>query len=280
MGSGGARGLCFAGALSVLDRSGLPIRRIIGCSMGAIIGAAYGGGVPPADIAFFLSKWRLHTLLRPDFFGPGLFSYRPLWHAVEKLIPARSFDALGTPLTVVCSDMITGRPVYFNRGELLPPVVGSGLAMTVFSPVPYGDYLLVDGGYTRPAPVPLPTGIRSTASSPSVPILNASDVVIVIDPNTDPHWNPGFSSHAFRNMFSIANLIKQQIKTADMFIHALAQSHMAQCRCTVIRPPLGDMPFTAFRRSEFAVAAGQDAMNIALPNLLKLFQYEPEGFTS
>ena len=40
---GGARGLCFVGALKVLARSDVPIKRIIGTStsIGAIIGGAY-----------------------------------------------------------------------------------------------------------------------------------------------------------------------------------------------------------------------------------------------
>ena len=45
LGGGSARGLAHIGVLKVLEKEKIPIRRIVGTSMGALIGAAYAAGV-------------------------------------------------------------------------------------------------------------------------------------------------------------------------------------------------------------------------------------------
>ena len=50
LGSGGARGLAHVGVLRALEELKIPIRAIVGCSIGAEIGAFYCAGMPTATL--------------------------------------------------------------------------------------------------------------------------------------------------------------------------------------------------------------------------------------
>jgi predicted acylesterase/phospholipase RssA len=44
LGSGGARGWCHIGVLRALEAQGVQVDGVAGCSMGALVGAAWAGG--------------------------------------------------------------------------------------------------------------------------------------------------------------------------------------------------------------------------------------------
>ena len=50
LGGGGARGAAHIGVLEVLEREHIPICRIAGTSMGAIVGGLYAAGYSPAEM--------------------------------------------------------------------------------------------------------------------------------------------------------------------------------------------------------------------------------------
>ena len=76
LGAGGARGVAHAAVLRRLRREGVPIEAIVGCSVGAIVGAMYAAaGMEPDEmlrasrrltagslLAFALSRWRVPGL--------------------------------------------------------------------------------------------------------------------------------------------------------------------------------------------------------------------------
>ena len=50
LGGGGARGAAHIGVLKVLEREHIPICKVAGTSMGAIVGGMYASGYSPEDI--------------------------------------------------------------------------------------------------------------------------------------------------------------------------------------------------------------------------------------
>jgi NTE family protein len=50
LGGGGARGLAHIAMLEVFDEMGLTPAVIAGCSMGALVGACYAGGMTAKDL--------------------------------------------------------------------------------------------------------------------------------------------------------------------------------------------------------------------------------------
>jgi NTE family protein len=47
---GGARGLAHVGVLQILEERRVPVDCVVGTSMGALVGGAYGAGVRPAQM--------------------------------------------------------------------------------------------------------------------------------------------------------------------------------------------------------------------------------------
>ena len=60
LGGGGARGAAHIGVLQVLEREHIPICRVSGTSMGAIVGGLYAAGYTPDEMAHIVTTldWR------------------------------------------------------------------------------------------------------------------------------------------------------------------------------------------------------------------------------
>lgn len=68
LGSGAARGLAHIGILKVLEREKVPIHRIAGTSMGALIGAIYSSGIKARqieEIAIGVDRMEIARLFDP-----------------------------------------------------------------------------------------------------------------------------------------------------------------------------------------------------------------------
>ena len=65
LGGGSARGLAHIGVLKVLERENIPIHRIVGTSMGALIGAAYSVGVSLKKMEDMALEFNWKTVFDP-----------------------------------------------------------------------------------------------------------------------------------------------------------------------------------------------------------------------
>ena len=179
---GGARGIAHGGALVGLKRLGHDPEIVLGTSMGAILGALYASGYDPDSIWTILKTedWRgLFTPL-PAPVGPwrspryaqlqlqgtggglaveGLISdWRINRELVRKLFgpSARArgnFDLLPRRFRSVAADLSTGDLVSIGHGDLARAARASMASAGFFSPVRWGDRLLVDGGVYDYLPV-------------------------------------------------------------------------------------------------------------------------------
>ncbi|MCD6374888.1 MAG: patatin-like phospholipase family protein, partial [Caldisericaceae bacterium] len=72
LGSGAARGLAHIGVLKTLEKEGIPVDLIVGCSMGAMVGGAYAAGLNSQQIEEIAceTNWkRVVQLLFPKRFS-------------------------------------------------------------------------------------------------------------------------------------------------------------------------------------------------------------------
>ena len=74
LGGGSARGIAHIGVLKILEREHVPIDRIVGTSMGALIGAAYSLGVPVSQMEDHAYKFTTKKLLDPTLPAMGLLA--------------------------------------------------------------------------------------------------------------------------------------------------------------------------------------------------------------
>jgi len=184
---GGAKGGAHVGVLKVLEEMHVPIDCIAGTSMGALVGGGYASGIPAAGLETFVTgiDWKsvvggvgqrdLQTIEQKragvtysNELEMGLRDKRVVLpagivntSAIEDLLRtyvARSraqtdFDLLPIPFRAVATDMVSGRMVVLDSGDLATAMRASMAIPGAFAPVVTGEHILSDGGMVRNIPV-------------------------------------------------------------------------------------------------------------------------------
>ena len=93
--TGGARGIAHIGVIEELERQGYHITSIAGCSMGALIGAAYATGRLQAckEALLLLNKPSLLKLMDITVSRSGFLKGNKLMRRIAEIIP----DVLPSP---------------------------------------------------------------------------------------------------------------------------------------------------------------------------------------
>lgn len=173
LGSGSARGWSHIGTIRALADIGVVPDIVCGCSIGALVGAAYANG----DLDT-LERW-VRDLSWPDVLGlmdfglnGGLLKGDKLAAFFERNFVDRDFDALPLPFACVATELTTGREIWLREGSVAAAVCASIALPGLFAPVMQDGRLLVDGGLVNPVPVSLARAM-------------GADVVIAVDLGSD-----------------------------------------------------------------------------------------------
>jgi len=156
LGGGGARGLAHAGVLRVLHDQGIPVRAVVGTSIGAEIGAFYCAGLGVDRIESMAREldWMATVkLFLPTLDGGGLTAGGNITAYLRQHLGEATFADCDPPLRAVATDMRRGRQVILSDGELVDAVRASIALPGIISPHRVGDRLLGDGGLVNPLPV-------------------------------------------------------------------------------------------------------------------------------
>ncbi|MEI6090945.1 MAG: patatin-like phospholipase family protein [bacterium] len=156
LGSGAARGLTHIGVLKAIEERGIKIDYISGCSIGALIGAAYAMGMSVEEIETIAlqTNWKLMAkMFSPTFSFSALINDNYINEFFYTWFGATTFDQLKIPFSTITTDIQTGKMVVLEKGNLLRAVRASISVPLVLSPVKIGKYKLVDGGLVNPIPV-------------------------------------------------------------------------------------------------------------------------------
>lgn len=185
LGGGGAKGFAHIPVLKCLDDLEIPIDYIAGTSAGGIIAALYAVGYSGRDIEKISMDidWldvfsdRPSRPLLPfaekdsdgryqlEFFFVGGIPKPPrgmifgqkftqLFFQLTFPLPGDiDFDELPIPFRCVAVDLLTGRQVVLSRGSLTKAMRATMAIPTIFSPVDWENYLLIDGGILNNLPV-------------------------------------------------------------------------------------------------------------------------------
>jgi NTE family protein len=174
LGSGSARGWSHIGVLEALDDAGLAPDIICGCSIGALVGAAYVTGRLPAlkEFAESLTWRKIVGMLDVRLSGGGVINGRQVVALLHKLKITSDIEDCGKPYAAIATDLETGREIWLRDGPIDNAVRASISLPGIFSPARHGDHWLVDGSLVNPVPV-------STCRA-----LGA-DVVIAVNINSD-----------------------------------------------------------------------------------------------
>lgn len=114
---GALRGLFSAGVMDVLMEHGIVFDGIVGVSAGAAFGCNYKSGQPGRAIRYnrrFARDWR-YCSVRSLLTTGDLYGAEYAYHYVpdhEDLFDKEAFQQSATAFYVVCTDVMTGQPVY------------------------------------------------------------------------------------------------------------------------------------------------------------------------
>lgn len=180
LGSGGVRSAAAIGVQAVLVRAGLQIDMVVGCSSGALFGAAIAMGLRSAE-ALRLStdlwteeltqqrRWRAYVqMLMPQLarFDED-FALRDdalIMQRLEKAFGGIQFEDLPVPLRVVTTDAATGATVVLDRGALVPALRASIALPLIFPGVTIDGRRLIDGVISDPLPVAAATDAHAVVA--------------------------------------------------------------------------------------------------------------------
>ncbi len=155
LGSGAARGWSHIGIINVLRAAGVEPDIIAGCSMGALVGAAFACGRLAAleDWAQTISWRAIAPLLDISPTRGGLIRGAAIIAFLEELGVGGRIEELAVPFRAVATDLVTGREVWLERGDLGSAVHASIAMPGIFQPVRRDHRWLLDGGLVNPVPV-------------------------------------------------------------------------------------------------------------------------------
>ena len=184
---GGARGAAHVGVIKVLEQYRIPIDCIAGTSMGSLVGAAYATGMSVPEMEDILRQINTPLLMgdkpprqersmrrkRDDvlpLIGPelgvtdeGKISFTKgaisgvqlenVLRRLTKLSGYRNFNKLPIPFRAVATDLVTGKAVVFDRGDIVNAMRASMSVPGVVAPAEFNDMMLVDGMLTSNLPI-------------------------------------------------------------------------------------------------------------------------------
>lgn len=181
---GGARGFAHIGVIKVLEEEGIEIDMIGGTSMGSIVGGLYAMGysiseiekiaitqdwdkvlndrMDRIDMGFYekhsdeIHIFSLAIKNRKVSIPPGLiYGQNTLSLLTTLTVPAfqaKNFKDLDTPFLCIATDLLSGKAVVLDTGNLAVAIRASMSVPSAFVPIKYGPYYLVDGGLINNLP--------------------------------------------------------------------------------------------------------------------------------
>lgn len=175
---GGAKGMAHVGVLKVLEEAGIQPDFISGTSMGSIIGGLYAIGYSAGELEELLLAQNWSEVLSDRMpLQRVIFEEKPFFEnqlaefdfekwqlkvpsglnqgqQISKLLSRLTLPAMVEddfyqfPIPFLCNaaDMISGKSIILDEGDLAKAMRTSMAIPTLFTPVRNGDEVLVDGG--------------------------------------------------------------------------------------------------------------------------------------
>ena len=245
LGGGAARGFAHIGVIKALEAQGIVPDVVVGTSAGSVVGALYAAGSSGFELQrtamdmdeAAISDWALPFFSKVS----GVLKGDALQNYVNKAVKNVPIERLKIPFGAVATDLNTGKPILFRRGNTGQAVRASSSVPSVFQPVKIGTHSYVDGGLVAPVPVKFAKDM-------------GAEFVIAVNISTQTEAQAAASSlEVLMQTFSIMGqrLNYFELKEADI----------------VIAPALGAMGGSDFAGRNRAILAGEQAAAAIMPQL-------------
>ncbi len=245
LGGGAARGFAHIGVIKALEAQGIVPEIVVGTSAGSVVGSLYASGMDGFTLQktamgmdeATISDWAL------PLFGKstGVLKGEALQNYVNKAVNNVPMERLKIRFGAVATDLKTGKPILFNKGNTGMAVRASSAVPSVFQPVKIGANTYVDGGLVAPVPVKFTKDM-------------GADFIIAVNISSATEGAATASSlDVLMQTFSIMGqrLNHFELKEADI----------------VITPALGNMGSADFTSRNLAILAGEQAAAQLMPQI-------------
>lgn len=245
LGGGAARGFAHIGVIKVLEAHGIHPDLVVGTSAGSVVAAMYAAGnngYTLQKMALDMDEGTISDWSLPFFSkSSGVLKGEALQNYVNKMVNQASIERLKKPFGAVATDLNTGAPILFQRGNTGLAVRASSAVPGIFQPVRINDKWYVDGGLVSPVPVRFAREM-------------GADIVIAVNISSTPEIQSASSSlEVLMQTFTIMgqSLNYFELKNADV----------------VIKPELPGMKGSDFNGRNLAILAGEKAASVLIPML-------------
>ena len=223
-----------------------------GTSVGAIVGASYCSGMTAAEVADMARTMRFADFARLTLSRYGFYNNDRMAQYFARVLKQHTFEDLKIPLAITATEFRTGEAAVFTKGPLVDPIRASCAYPGMFLPVEIDGRSYIDGMLAYAVPT---TPLRKMGA----------DRVIGI--HLSAHWsNARPPRHVFEvigQCFSIAQakLVDSWKKDANL----------------VIEPDVNGFAYDCFERTPELIAAGEEAMRAALPQVRAMLKLSQSG---
>ncbi len=277
LGGGGARGLAHLGVLKVFEREGIVLHQITGCSIGAIIGGAYAytqnareaeqiirdildsPAVKELDLQSFANEEKDKSAWNMSYYINNLKNYFSLFktlgkrsmfdqkqvEAIFESYPDIAIEQLPLRFSCIATDLISGREIVLQEGNLRQAITASASIPGVFPPVQIDNLLLIDGAATDSIPVQIVKG-------------QGAQYVFAVD-----------VTKCVEDVDELDNALKIMYRAEDIVTYHLTQERLAGADL-VIRPKVRHFSWAAVKHMDAIIKAGEQAAEEAMPQIKRI----------
>jgi NTE family protein len=176
LGAGSAKGWAHIGVINALKKLGVEVDIVAGCSVGALVGAAFASHRLPAMETWVrsFSYWDVIRLMDLSWQRGGLLRGERVFNAVGQLLKIDDIAECSLKFGAVATNLSTGRELWLTEGDIHQAVRASCSMPGLLAPVWFDGYWLVDGAVVNPVPISLTRAL-------------GADIVIAVDLQHDAH---------------------------------------------------------------------------------------------
>ncbi len=280
---GGARGIAHLGIIKQLEQAGYKPDYIVGTSVGAIIGGLYASGYDIKELEDILLNTKWENIFSFNEFNPrkelfldqkeitdrSLISlkFKNFKFVVPKAVSEGSnlleflqlhfwnakyksddkFSELKIPFAAVATDIVEGKPVLLDKGNIVNSVKASATIPIRFTPVNIDSMILIDGGIFANIPVEF-----AKKYTPDITVaMNTTSPIFAPEMLNTP-WNIADQTISV----SIQKYSAKSLKIADL----------------VIEPEITEYSNADFRYADTLITLGEFAAKKQLQKLKSIYK--------
>lgn len=254
LGGGAAWGWAHIGVLEVLEKAGVPVDTISGCSMGSVIGALHCGGQSVDQLKEIADYWKCRTkrFIEWRFWRMCLLNEKVVRRVFGQYFGERMVNQAEIPYWANAVDIQTGQEFTIRDRSLVDCVRASIALPGLLPPAKRDNHLLVDAGIMDPVPVHLARDMGSQFN-------------IAVNAMAAMEKAPVARHYPF-NAFDVM--------TRCMFLmgHEIGQARAEQVANVLFTPRLGEITMLQFGRTEEIIDCGRKATEDHLETIVSGYE--------